>query len=167
MAREQAEHFWPLKPKALATTPSTAASMSQSGSTMMESLPPISRMVRLMKFWPGWVFAALSWMSRPTAFEPVKAMKRVCGWATMAEPNLAPAPGQKLTTPSGRPASSSRLKKMAAMVGASPEGLRMTVLPQTMAAAVMPAMMARGKFHGRDDGADAERNVTELVAFSG
>jgi hypothetical protein len=28
MAREQAEHFWPLKPKALAATPSTAASRS-------------------------------------------------------------------------------------------------------------------------------------------
>jgi hypothetical protein len=37
---------------------------------------------------------------------------------------------------------------MAAMVGASPEGLRMTVLPQTMAAEVMPAIIASGKFHG-------------------
>ena len=34
------------------------------------------------------------------------------------------------------------------MVEASTEGLRMTVLPVTMAAAVMPAMMARGKFQG-------------------
>ncbi len=55
MAREQAEHFCPLKPKAEATTPSTAASMSASAQTMMESLPPISRMVRLMKSWPGCV----------------------------------------------------------------------------------------------------------------
>ena len=53
------------------------------------------------------------------------------------------------------------------MVGASGEGLRTTVLPVTMAAAVMPAMMAKGKFHGRDDGADAERNVAELVALAG
>jgi hypothetical protein len=34
------------------------------------------------------------------------------------------------------------------MVGASLEGFRTTVLPQTMEAAVMPAMMAKGKFHG-------------------
>jgi hypothetical protein len=63
-------------------------------------------------------------------------------------PNSGPSPGQKLTTPSGRPTSSRREKKTAAMVGASTEGLRMTVLPVTMAAAVMPAMMAKGKFHG-------------------
>ena len=36
----------------------------------------------------------------------------------------------------------------AAMVGESPEGFRMTVLPQTMEASVMPPMMAAGKFHG-------------------
>src|ERR1017187_2006628 len=154
MAREQAEHFWPLNPNALTATPSTAASRSQPDSTRMESLPPISSTVRLMKCCPGRVFAALSWILRPTAFDPVKAMKRVWGWATMAEPNFAPAPGQKLTTPGGRPASSRMLKKIAAMVGASPDGLRITVLPQTMAAEVMPAMIAEG-------------NVTELVALSG
>ena len=42
------------------------------------------------------------------------------------------------------------LKKMAAVVGASPGRLQSTqaVLPQAMAAAVMPAIMASGKFHG-------------------
>ena len=34
------------------------------------------------------------------------------------------------------------------MVGASGLGLRTTVLPVTIAAQVMPAMMARGKFQG-------------------
>jgi hypothetical protein len=34
------------------------------------------------------------------------------------------------------------------MAGESLEGLSTTVLPQTMAAIVMPAMMANGKFHG-------------------
>jgi hypothetical protein len=87
-------------------------------------------------------------MSRPTALEPVKAMKRVLGCSTMALPKVAPEPGQKLTTPSGMPASSSTSTNLAAMVGASLEGLRMTVLPVTMEAAVMPAMMAKGKFHG-------------------
>ena len=79
--------------------------------------------------------AALSWISKPTAFEPVNAMKRVCGCATIALPNCAPAPGQKLTTPSGIPASSRMLKKTAPQsFGASPEGFRITVLPQTIAA---------------------------------
>ena len=34
------------------------------------------------------------------------------------------------------------------MVGESLEGFRMTVLPVTMDASVMPPMMAPGKFHG-------------------
>ena len=34
------------------------------------------------------------------------------------------------------------------MVGESLEGFRITVLPVTMEAAVIPAMMAKGKFHG-------------------
>ena len=38
--------------------------------------------------------------------------------------------------------------KRAAIVGASTEGFRMTVFPQTIAAAVIPAMMAKGKFQG-------------------
>ena len=41
-----------------------------------------------------------SWMCRPTSLDPVKAIKRVCGCATMASPKLAPAPRQKFTTPS-------------------------------------------------------------------
>ena len=75
-------------------------------------------------------------------------MKRVFGCSTIAFPKDAPEPGQKLTTPSGMPASSRTSTKRAAMVGASLDGLRMTVLPVTMEAAVMPAIMAKGKFHG-------------------
>ena len=101
-----------------------------------------------MKICPGCVFAARSWISRPTAFDPVNAMNRVCGCATTALPNSGPSPGQKFTTPSGSPASSSSSMNFAAIVGASTEGFKMTVLPQTMEAAVIPAMMAKGKFHG-------------------
>src|SRR5205807_6496945 len=86
--------------------------------------------------------------SSPTSFEPVNAMKRVFGCSTSAFPKVAPDPGQKLTTPSGMPASCSTSKNFAAMVGESLDGLRTTVLPQTMAAEVMPAMMANGKFQG-------------------
>src|ERR1700722_17102257 len=87
-------------------------------------------------------------MSRPTAFDPVKAINRVLGCSTIALPNVAPEPGQKLTTPPGIPASSSTSTNLAAIEGESLEGLRMTVLPGTMAAAVMPAIIANGKFHG-------------------
>jgi len=34
------------------------------------------------------------------------------------------------------------------MVGESLEGFSTTVFPQTMAAEVIPAMIAKGKFHG-------------------
>src|SRR3954471_5562487 len=87
-------------------------------------------------------------MSSRTAFEPVNATKRVLGCSTTALPNVAPEPGQKFTTPSGMPASSSTSKNFAAMVGESLEGFKMTVLPQTTAAQVIPAMIAQGKFHG-------------------
>ena len=66
----------------------------------------------------------------------------------MASPNVAPDPGQKFTTPSGMPHSSSSSTNFAAMVGESLDGFRMTVLPQTIEARVIPAMMAQGKFHG-------------------
>src|SRR6201997_3300580 len=66
----------------------------------------------------------------------------------MASPKLAPAPGQKFTTPSGMPASSSSSTNFAAIVGESLDGFRITVLPLTIEAIVMPAIMAQGKFHG-------------------
>src|SRR5579885_2977036 len=52
IAREHAEHFCPLNPNAEATTPSTAESRSQSACTIIESLPPISRIVRLIHICP-------------------------------------------------------------------------------------------------------------------
>ena len=114
----------------------------------MAFLPPISRIVRLIQICPGCGFAASSWMRSPTSFDPVKATKRVPGCATSALPTLLPLPATKFTTPSGIPHSSSVWKNWAATVRASLLGLSTTVLPVTMAAMVMPAMIARGKFHG-------------------
>ena len=59
-----------------------------------------------------------------------------------------PDPGQKFTTPAGRPASSRTSINLAAMVGESLDGLITTVLPATSAAVVIPTIMASGKFHG-------------------
>ena len=55
---EQALHFWPAKPKALETTPSTASSRSASLSTTMAFLPPISQTTRFSARCPGWVIPA-------------------------------------------------------------------------------------------------------------
>src|SRR5215831_8907069 len=148
MAREQAEHFWPWNPKAAAVTPSTAASRLLSESTTIESLPPISSTVRLIQIWPLAVLAARSLISSPTSLEPVNAIYRVLGCSTTPLPNEDPEPGQKFTTPAGSPASSMASKNFAAIVGESLEGFRITVLPQTMLAAVMPSAIALGKFHG-------------------
>ncbi len=73
IAREQAEHFCPWKPKADCTTPVAASSRSVSASTMMASLPPISATTRLIQICPSFTFAARSLMRRPTSFEPVNA----------------------------------------------------------------------------------------------
>src|SRR5215475_4011982 len=115
---------------------------------MIASLPPISSTVRLIQTCPGACVAALLFMCNPTSREPVKATYRVFGWATIASPKLAPEPGQKLTTPSGIPASSSSSTNFAAMVGESLDGFRTTVLPQAIGASVIPAIIAQGKFHG-------------------
>jgi hypothetical protein len=105
-ASEQAEHFWPEKPKADTTMPSAAASRSASAATMMASLPPISAVMRFSQRWPGCTLAPRSKMRMPTSFEPVNATKRVWGWSTRRSPISPPLPGRKLTTPAGTPASS-------------------------------------------------------------
>src|SRR5580692_10893670 len=87
-------------------------------------------------------------MSRPTSREPVKAIYRVFGCATTALPKVAPAPGQKLITPSGMPASSTSSTNLAAIVGESLDGFKTTAFPATTEAIVMPAIIAQGKFHG-------------------
>ena len=53
ISREHAEHFCPWKPNAAATTPFAASSRSAVSSTRMKSLPPISRIARLIQSWPG------------------------------------------------------------------------------------------------------------------
>src|SRR5262249_18113945 len=85
----------------------------------------------------------------------------------MASPKLAPEPGQKFTTPSGMPASSSSSTNFAATVGESLDGFRMTVLPHTMEAKVMPAMMAQGKFQGRAPGPQPRGKVERVVPLPG
>ena len=107
MAREQAEHFWPLKPKAEATTPSTAASRSAVGADDDRVFAAHLEDGALDPDLAGLVLGGALVDFEADGLEPVKAMKRVFGCSTMALPKLAPEPGQKLTTPAGMPASSS------------------------------------------------------------
>src|SRR5215212_3016924 len=74
-------------------------------------------------------------------------MKRVFGLVVIASP-VAELPVTKLTTPAGKPTSSTISINFAAMVGESEDGFNTTVLPVTTAAIVIPAMIASGKFHG-------------------
>ena len=84
IAREQAEHFWPWKPKALTTTPLAArvevrVLVDDDGVLAAH----LERSARLIQIWPSLALAADSLMRSPTSLEPVNAMKRVFGCATM------------------------------------------------------------------------------------
>jgi hypothetical protein len=59
-----------------------------------------------------------------------------------------PDPVRKLTTPAGKPMSSSIRINWKAIAGEVLAGLSTTVLPVTKEALVIPVMMAAGKFHG-------------------
>ncbi|MCG3131337.1 MAG: hypothetical protein FLDDKLPJ_02127 [Phycisphaerae bacterium] len=114
----------------------------------MQSLPPISRIVRFNQICPFCTFEAFSKMPSPTSREPVNEMNRVSGCVTIVSPTLAPGPGTKLTTSFGNPASCRHSSIFAAMTGDVLAGLRHTVFPHTAAAEVMPVQIASGKFHG-------------------
>src|ERR1039458_6823238 len=150
MAREQAEHFCPEYPNAETATPSTALSRSQSASTTMASLPPISAITRLIQIWPGCALAASSLMRRPTSREPVKATKRVLGCSTIASPTAAPLPVSRQNDLSGKPASSSLPATLAAMGGVSLDGLMTAVLPATSEATLIPTMIAEERRVGKE-----------------
>ena len=114
----------------------------------IESLPPISRIVRFTQIWPLATSAALRLISRPTSIEPVKAMARTSLCRTRKSPAIRPGPVRKFTTPGGIPASSRISKRSSPIIGVSEAGFRTTVLPTTIAAVVMPQRIAHGKFHG-------------------
>ena len=87
-------------------------------------------------------------MPMPTSLEPVNDTNRVFGCRTISLPTVPPSPVTKLITPAGRPTSSMRATNCQAMPGVSLAGFSTTVLPVTIAAVVMPTVIASGKFHG-------------------
>ena len=141
IAREQALHFWPERPKAERATPSAAAARSALAVTIAGFLPPISVSAGRAKG-PSCMRRA---MSRPTSAEPVKATP-----ATADSARACPVPGPpctRLNTPS--PSSASRISPSSAPVqGASSDGLSTTVLPAISAAPAMFTARATGKLKG-------------------
>src|SRR5262249_61189898 len=66
----------------------------------------------------------------------------------MVSPTTPPSPVTKLRTPGGSPTSSRSATNCHAIPGVSLAGFSTTVFPVTIAADVMPARIASGKFHG-------------------
>ena len=132
----------PLVPKADHTTESSARSRSASSQTTIGFLPPSSRLTRFR------VFAARVLISTPVSVCPVKLMSLTSGCSTMALPTSPPEPVTTLTTPSGRPPSSSSSTKRTRQAGVSEAGLTTAVLPLMSAGKSFHPGMATGKFHG-------------------
>lgn len=100
MSREVAVHFCPVDRNAPRQTCSAAWPRSASASTTEAFLPPISVCTGL----PSSPQRAMT--ARPTSVDPVNDTASTPGWPTMAEPASA-SPYTRLSTPSGRPASTS------------------------------------------------------------
>ncbi len=128
---------------------------------MIESLPPISRTVRLIQICPGLGRAARKLISSPASREPVNAMKRVFGCSTTPCPKVAPEPGQKLTTPLR---AARVFQKLEAISPRSWESRSKASKIDSIAADDRGDSHSRhnresGKYPRRDHRADAQRNV--------
>ncbi|MNV25692.1 hypothetical protein D3C71_1167970 [compost metagenome] len=87
-------------------------------------------------------------ISLPTSVEPVKAILSMPGCATNAAPAVSPRPVMTLTTPGGKPASSTSSASRKAVKGVSSAGLSTTVQPAAKAGAIFHTAISSGKFHG-------------------
>ena len=140
--REPAVQTWPWLKKIAAAAPRTARSTSQSSSTITGDLPPSSSDTRFMSS------TAARPISLPTSVEPVKAILSTPGCATSAAPAVSPRPVTTLTTPGGKPASSTSSPRRNAVSGVSSAGLSTTVQPAASAGAIFQIAISSGKFQG-------------------
>ena len=85
--------------------------------------------------------------SLATALLPMKWILSTPGWRTRASPASGP-PGTMLTTPGGKPASSSSWPTRRGLKGAGREGLSTTVLPAASAGASVMPSEGTGPFQG-------------------
>src|SRR6266545_4358477 len=140
--RVPASHICPPWRYTAHRAPGNAISRSASSSRIVGPLPPSSSPtgVRLVE--------ASCMIRRPTAVEPVKAMRSTRGSLTKASPATVPVPGTTLSTPLGRPASRATEASSSAVIGVNGEGFRTRVLPVARAGATFHTAMMKGKFHG-------------------
>ena len=134
--------IWPeWKAQALEMAP-MAVVRSASSNTRPTPLPPSSKSSRFMSR------PATSPIRWPTTVEPVKLTMSTCGEATRASPTSAPAPVTMLTTPGGKPASTTASANRSTARGSWGAGLTTTVLPMARAGPTLPAMLTSGKLYG-------------------
>ena len=148
MAREQAEHFCPLKPKAEATTPSTAASRSASARDQDRIFAAHFENCALDPDLAGLGLRGALVDFEADGSGAGEGDEAGLGMLDDGVAERRAGAGAEVDHAVGHSGLFEHFDKPAAMVGESLDGLRMTVLPVTMAAAVMPAMMAKGKFQG-------------------
>ena len=87
-------------------------------------------------------------IAEPTAVEPVKLIMSTCGDVTRASPTSGFEPTMQLTTPGGKPTSSTmRISSMIAS-GSWGAGFITTVFPVASAGPILPAMFTNGKLYG-------------------
>ena len=117
----------------------TAASTSASSQMITGSEPPSSSVTRL-SCGPA---TEITW--RPTAVEPVNAIRRTSRWPISASPISAPRPVITLSTPSGTPASANSRATSSVASGVVAAGLATTVLPIASAGATFVPSSVSGK----------------------
>ncbi len=89
---------WPCQVKFIPATAAAAISSgSLSGNTIIGFLPPSSSETCLTQ-----TSAAARWIARPVSTDPMKAMRLISGWRTIASPTVRPRPVTMLKMPGGR-----------------------------------------------------------------
>src|ERR1700759_3848679 len=111
--RDRAQQSCPALSNTAYGAVAATSSRSASAKTMLELLPPSSRVTRF-------TWSAQPAMIRlPTSVDPVKQILRTAGWVTNRSPTTDPLPGITVKTPSGSPASSASSPSRMAVSGVS------------------------------------------------
>ena len=137
------------------------------GSTMMESLPPISRIVRLMKCWPGWVLAARLVDFQADGFgsgEGDEARLRV---RDDGRAEGGAGAGAEVDDAGGQAGFFEDAEEDGGDGGRVAGGFEDDGVAADDGGGGHAGHDGEREVPRRDDGADAERNVAELVALSG
>src|SRR5512138_2872566 len=87
-------------------------------------------------------------MRCPVASDPVNATFATSGCSTSGAPTSGPNPVTTLTTPGGKPASSTSFMNSSTDADVNSDGLMTIVLPAASAGASFHVVRSSGEFHG-------------------